>query len=376
MDPFSLKRKLILKAKEIGIDKIGFTSAKPFYYLFQKLILRNLKGYSTCFEDKSIVRRIFPRTSLKNARTIIAIALAYPSKLPHPPVSKKGFYRGIFCRSSWGKDYHLVLEQKLNLLKDYLLSFFKDCKTKIMVDTGPLVDRAIAIRAGIGFSGKNACVITKEFGSFVYLGQLLTDVYLPEDKPIKEDCGSCRLCLDACPTGAIVKPGVIDAKKCISYLTQTKDLIPKGYREKLGNRLYGCDTCQIVCPKNKGLNSTHQRDFLPEAFKVKPLLKPLLRLSNKKFRRIFGSMAGAWRGRTPIQRNAIIALAHFKDKSALPLLFSLLKDKREVIRGTSAWALGKIGDKSSIAYLKEALKVEESLKVRLEILHSLKMLQK
>lgn len=371
-----LKQKIIQRATELKIDKIGFASAEPFHRLRDRLIRHRKKGYESGFEEKNLEKRTDPGLSLKNAKTLIAIALAYPSKLTNPPRSKKGAYRGIFCRASWGKDYHHVLRQKLQALETYIKELVPEAQTLSMVDTGALSDRAVAERAGIGWSGKNTCIITEEFGSWVYLGEMITDVYLPPDEPIEDGCGDCTLCLEACPTGALVGPGQLNAKVCLAYLTQTKGMVPEPYRAKIGNRLYGCDTCQVVCPKNKGKHFDHQQAFRPDPEKVKPLLKPILTISNRQFKETYGEMAGSWRGKKPIQRNAIIALAHFRDQSAVPDLIQLLyHDPRPVIRGTTAWALGKIGGALAEEALQKVLAQEDDDMVKEECRQALKRIQ-
>jgi epoxyqueuosine reductase len=371
-----LKQKLISKAKEIGIDKIGFTTADPFIALRERLKESQEKGYASGFEEPDIEKRVRPELSLPEAKSIIAIALAYPSKLKNPPRSESGAYRGIFCRASWGEDYHYVLREKLSLLSVYLQELVPDARTQVMVDTGALSDRAVAERAGIGWSGKNTSIITKEFGSWVYLGEMITDVYIPPDTPATDECGDCTICIDACPTGAIVQAGQLNAQACIAYLTQTKGFLAEEYRSKLGNRLYGCDTCQTVCPKNRKRHFDHQTAFQPDPEKVKPLLKPLLQMSNREFKERFGRMSGAWRGKKPIQRNAIIALAHFKDQTAIPDLVRLLaEDPRPVIRGTAAWALGKIGGKEVLEALQKAQEKEGDQEVLHEIGKALDMAQ-
>ncbi|MBA4493420.1 tRNA epoxyqueuosine(34) reductase QueG [Paenactinomyces guangxiensis] len=363
-----LKQKLIAKAKEIGIDKIGFTTADPFIELRERLIEQQEKGYHSGFEEPDIEKRVNPERSLPEAKTIIAIALAYPSKLKNPPRSETGAYRGIFCRASWGEDYHHVLRDKLAQLEAYLHELVPGVRTQSMVDTGALSDRAVAERAGIGWSGKNTAIITEEFGSWVYLGEMITDVYIPSDEPATDGCGGCNRCVDACPTGALVQPGQLNAKSCIAYLTQTKGFLPDEYRTKIGNRLYGCDTCQTVCPKNRKIHFDHHQEFQPDPEKVKPLLKPLLSMSNREFKEKFGRMSGSWRGKKPIQRNAIIALAHFNDKTAVPDLIDLLHhDPRPVIRGTAAWALGKIGGEEAKKALVQAEQKETDKEVQTEI---------
>ncbi len=375
MSPEELKQKLIHKAKEIGIDKIDFASADPFTELKARLIEHREKGYDSGFAEPDIEKRVRPDLSLPEGKTIIAVALAYPSRLKNPPRSEPGAYRGIFCRASWGKDYHHVLREKLNRLEAYLCHLVPGAKTMSMVDTGALSDRAVAERAGIGWSGKNTSIITEEFGSWVYLGELITDVYIPADQPVTEGCGDCNLCIESCPTGALVQPGQLNSQACLAYLTQTKGFLPEEYRTKIGNRLYGCDTCQVVCPKNRKVHFDHQEEFRPDPEKVKPLLKPLLSMSNRQFKEKFGPMAGSWRGKKPIQRNAILALAHFKDKTAVPVLIELLhKDPRPVIRGTSAWALGKIGGEEAEKALRTAQFKEEDDEVKKEIARGLEML--
>lgn len=377
MEPDRLKQKIIQKAKELAIDKIGFASADPFVELRERLVQHRQKGYESGFEEPDLDKRTNPALSLENAKTLIAIAIAYPSKLKNPPRSEEGAYRGIFCRASWGEDYHKVLRRKLAALEAYIQELVPGARTTSMVDTGALSDRAVAERAGIGWSGKNTCIITEEFGSWVYLGELITDLYLPPDQPVEDGCKDCTICLDACPTGALVGPGQLNAKICLAYLTQTKGMIEEPFREKLGNRLYGCDTCQVVCPKNRKKHFDHHKEFQPDPEKVKPLLKPILSISNREFKETYGQMAGSWRGKKPIQRNAIIALAHFRDRSAVPELVHLLHhDPRSVIRGTAAWALGKIGGFSAFEALQKASETEKDPMVRQECRRALEQMDR
>jgi epoxyqueuosine reductase len=174
--------------------------------------------------------------------------------------------------------------------------------------------------------------------------------------------------LDACPTGALVQGGQINAQRCISFLTQTKTFIPDEFRDKIGNRIYGCDSCQTACPVNKGKNFHFHEELEPDAEVAKPLLKPILKLSNREFKTKLGHVSGAWRGKKPIQRNAIIALAHFKDETAIPDLVDVLENEGSpVSRGTAAWALGKIGGETAYAALKKAQKHEIDIDVQNEI---------
>ncbi|MDF2683349.1 MAG: ygaP [Brevibacillus sp.] len=370
------KQSIIAYAKQIGIDKIGFASADPFIELKGRLIEHREKGYESGFEEPDLDKRTQPGLLVEGARSLISIALAYPSKLEQPPKSEPGAYRGILCRAAWGTDYHHVLRDKLDKLTVFIAELEPGARIESMVDTGALSDRAVAERAGLGFVGKNCALITDEFGSWVYLGELVTNLPLPADQPVEEGCGDCNICVDACPTGALVQGGQLNAQRCIAYLTQVKDFIPDEFRAKIGNRLYGCDTCQTVCPKNRRINMTHHTEFQPDPEVAKPLLLPLLDMSNKEFKEKFGLSSSSWRGKKPIQRNAILALAHFKDKTAIPQLSRLLEsDPRPVIRGTAAWALGKIGGDEARVALDKAKEREDAPEVLAEVEKGLRIIK-
>ncbi|MBM7571632.1 tRNA epoxyqueuosine(34) reductase QueG [Aquibacillus albus] len=358
----TLKQEIIEYSKQIGIDKIGFASVDEFSELKSRLKLQQESGFQSGFEKGTIEERTQPVRLMPEAQSIIAIALAYPSRMKNPPKSVKGDRRGVFARASWGKDYHHVLRDKLEKLGKFLEAKLDGFEYKPMVDTGELSDRAVAERAGIGFSGKNCAIITPEFGSYVYLGEMITNVPFPPDQPISEEegCGECTKCIDSCPTGALVEGGRLNSQKCLAFLTQTKGFLPDEYRGKIGNHLYGFDTCQVVCPKNKNVDFHNHPEFEPDPELVKPRLMPLLTISNKEFKAKFGYMAGSWRGKKPLQRNAILALAHYKEESAVDQLIELMeKDPRPVIRGTAAWAIGKIGTKEGFAAIERVRQKEK-----------------
>lgn len=368
MNIHDLQRDFVAYAMSIGVDKIGFTTAAPFTELKNRLRRQQELGYQSGFEESDIQKRTEPLQLLDEAESIVAIAVAYPSRMQNAPIGKRGARRGIFCRASWGVDYHTALRERLKLLSTWLEEHVKGVRIESMVDTGALVDRAVAERAGIGWCGKNCSIITPEFGSYVYLGELITNIPFAPDKPMEDECGDCRLCLDVCPTGALIQGGQLDAQRCIAFLTQTKGTLPDEFRSHIGNRLYGCDTCQTVCPKNKGKINWIHEEFIPDPELAKPLLTPLLTITNREFKGRFGHVSGSWRGKKPIQRNAILALAHFKEEAAIPDLIALLhKDDRPVIRGTAAWALGKIGGDTAQTALHEAEATEQDEEVRSEI---------
>ncbi|MFJ6209882.1 tRNA epoxyqueuosine(34) reductase QueG [Lysinibacillus sp. NPDC092081] len=368
MNIHDLQREFVAYAMSIGVDKIGFTTAAPFTELKNRLRRQQELGYQSGFEESDIEKRTEPLQLLEEAESIVAIAVAYPSRMQNAPVGKKGARRGIFCRASWGVDYHTALRERLKLLSAWLEERIEGVRIESMVDTGALVDRAVAERAGIGWSGKNCSIITPEFGSYVYLGELITNIPFAPDQPMEDECGDCRLCLDVCPTGALIEGGQLNSQRCIAFLTQTKGMLPDEFRTHIGNRLYGCDTCQTVCPKNKGKINWIHEEFKPDPELAKPLLVPLLTILNRDFKEKFGHVSGSWRGKKPIQRNAILALAHFKEEAAVPDLVALLeKDERPVIRGTAAWALGKIGGEQAQSALLEAKAQEQDEEVLVEI---------
>jgi epoxyqueuosine reductase len=372
MNMDQLKDEVIAYSKTIGIDKIGFTTADPFIELKNRLIRQQELRYQSGFEEPDIEKRVTPALLLPEPRSIISIALAYPSKMRVRVEGKKGERRGFFSRASWGLDYHHIIRDRLKKLEEFILAKVPEARLKSMVDTGELSDRAVAVRAGIGWSGKNCAVMTPEFGSYVYLGEMITSIPFAPDSPMEDQCGSCTACIEACPTGALVQGGQINAQRCIAFLTQTKSVIPEEFRDKIGNRVYGCDSCQTSCPVNKGKDFHFHEEMEADPEIAKPLLRPMLKMSNREFKNRFGPVAGSWRGKKPIQRNAIIALAHFKDESSVPDLLDVLENETSsVLKETAAWALGKIGSPEAVDTLEKFLNKENDLEVKREIEKSL-----
>ncbi|MHA6482660.1 tRNA epoxyqueuosine(34) reductase QueG [Paenibacillus sp. strain BS8-2] len=372
----TLKEEMKEAARSLGIDAIGVASPDPFVTLKQRLIRHRELGYESGFEEPDLELRTTPSLLFDKPQSIVAIAVAYPSKLIDPPKSEPGARRGIMSRSAWGDDYHKVLRDRLSKLEGWLRERVPDLRVESMVDTGALSDRAVAERAGIGWSAKNCSIISPELGSWMYLGEMITNLPLPPDEPVTEGCGSCTKCIDACPTGAIVAPGQLDAQRCISFVTQTKGMVSDEMMRKIGNRLYGCDTCQIVCPENRGKNWTNQPEFQPDADLAKPLLIPLLTMGNKEFKARYGHTSSAWRGRKPIQRNAVIALGNFKEVSAVPDLVRVLQeDPRPVLRGTAAWSLSRIGGELALEALVQSSLSEEDEEAGSAIQEAIKVLR-
>ena len=336
----NIKEEIINLAKEIGISKIGFTTADDFDYLEKSLRLAVDEGRNSGFEHKNIEERIKPKLSLASAKTIISIAVAYPHKLKQQP-QKTAYKRGKFTPNSWGLDYHYVLQDKLDRLAKGIEELTADFEYKGMVDTGALVDTAVAQRAGIGFIGKNGLVISKEFGSYMFLGELITNLDIEPDQPVDYGCGDCNRCVTACPTSCLIGDGSMNAKRCLSFQTQDKGVMDLEFRKKIKTVIYGCDICQICCPYNKGLDNPLATEIDPDL--SHPELLPFLELSNGQFKEKFGHVAGSWRGKNILQRNAIIALANANDRSAIPKLLEIIdKGQNPIHVATAIWALGQL----------------------------------
>ena len=346
----TLKEQIIAESRRLGIDKIGFTTAMPFTELEEPLNRQRELGYNSGFEHQNIPERIYPELTFEGPQSIIAIALAYPTKIREEiPKDEK---RGMFARASWGVDYHQILAEKMQQLVAFIETLqAPDAETwrfAPQVDTGEFVDVAVAQRAGLGFVGRNGLLITKEYGSFVYLGEIVTNIALEPDEPGVFGCGDCTRCIKACPTQALLGDGSMNAQRCLSYQTQTKGAMPEEYRKKIRNVIYGCDICQLVCPYNQDKDFHFHQEMEPAVDEVYPKLRPMLKLSNKEFKQQFGHLAGAWRGKKPLQRNAIIALANTGDKESLPLLWELVQeDPRPVIRATALWSISRLGKKEA-----------------------------
>ena len=336
----NIKEEIIKLSKDIGISKIGFTTADDFDYLEKSLRLAVEEGRNSGFEHKNIEERIKPKLSLASAKTIISIAVAYPHKLKQQP-QKTAYKRGKFTPNSWGLDYHYVLKDKLDRLAKGIEELTADFEYKGMVDTGALVDTAVARRAGIGFIGKNGLVISKEFGSYMFLGELITNLDIEPDQPVDYDCGDCNRCVTACPTSCLIGDGTMNAKRCLSFQTQDKGIMDLEFRKKIKTVIYGCDICQICCPYNKGLDNPLATEIDPEL--AHPELLPFLELSNGQFKEKFGHIAGNWRGKNILQRYAIIALANANDRSAIPKLLEIIdKGQNPIHIATAIWALSQL----------------------------------
>lgn len=334
-----IREYILDKAKELGIDIIGFTDCSPLVDIQDYLLEKKKENKYTEFEEKDLAKRIDPRLTLESCRSIIVLGISY--NVDYKP--REGVrLKGNLSRSSWGIDYHRILKNKTEALIEEIEKEV-DFQYRYFVDTGPLVDRELAKKAGIGYYGKNCSIINTEYGSFIFIAYILTDLDIENrTEYIEQECGDCTLCIRACPTNALEEPYRLNPKRCVSYLTQTKDIISEELRHKMGARIYGCDTCQMVCPKNKGIKRSTHKDFIPLQTKGVVDIEELFHMSNREFKEKYGHMAGSWRGKNTLKRNAIIALGNIKDKESLYLLEEELKRGNESLKEYILWAIDKI----------------------------------
>ncbi len=318
----------------------------------------------------SLESRADPSHLMPEARSIIVLAARYP--VDRIADRRTGLY-GKVSSYAWGKDYHEVLRVKLDELAAQLSRYAgKDVQTRLAVDSAPILEKPIASQAGLGWTGRNSCLIHPVHGSFFFLANLFTTLELePTQADIPPRCGDCHRCMDACPTGCILPDCTIDARRCISYLTiENKGAIPVDMREKIGQRLFGCDVCQSVCPWNhKPDDSPVMPEFRPaDDSCIWPDLRKIVTLSPGEFKQQFSGTPLLRAKRTGLLRNACVVLGNIGSSDALPVLSRLMDNEPEaLIRGHAAWALGRISSKPARDVLSRALLSESDADVLNEI---------
>jgi epoxyqueuosine reductase len=353
----------------------GITTSAPFDREGRALVDWVDRGYHGEMEymARNAPRSGDPRAVVPDARTLVVVGLYYGGHATDAPVqegSAPGDAQGRISRYAWGEDYHVVMDPRLRQLAAYLVN--RGARVaRYYVDTGPVIDRAAARRAGLGWYGKNTLIITRSgHGSWVFLGEILTDLPLPPDAPGEGDCGRCRLCLDACPTGAIVAPYMVDARRCISYLTiEHRGPIPRELRSAIGDHIFGCDICQVVCPHNAKTLGEGHAEFAPRpGTGAHPALLPLLNITEEEFRQKFRGSPIKRTKRSGLRRNVAVALGNLADPAALPELLIALGDEGDpLVRGHAAWALGRLGTEDARQGLQHQLACEQDPWVREEI---------
>ncbi len=356
------------EARQLGFDLVGIAPAVTPTGLneFKQWLERGyagemwyLKRRETAYDNPGYV--------MDCVKSVVMLAINYCTK--HSP--SHDAMQGIVSRYAWGRrDYHDVLRDKLRQLADFVRSQRPDCRTRGIVDTAPLLERDFARLAGLGWFGKNTMLINKGVGSWLFLAALLVDVELEYDKPHESShCGTCTRCLDACPTNAFPEPYVLDARKCISYLTiELRDApIPSELRAGLGQWVFGCDICQDVCPWNRKAPISQESAFQPVPGLAELDIVKLLELTEDGFRDRFRQSALLRPRRAGLLRNAAIALGNSCDVRAVPVLINALDDDDPLVRGAVVWALGRLGSESAMAALQSRLQVEDNADVQTEL---------
>jgi epoxyqueuosine reductase len=368
------RRVLEKKARAVGFDLIGVTRAEPLVRGAGRLKEWQEAGMAA---DMGYMRRPVellsdPRRLQKSARSVVSLGVSYyPGE--HPENVNGG---GRVARYAWGKDYHFVIKERLRKLRVELEEAL-GCriKARAFTDAVPLLERSAAQHSGLGFFGRNSCLINGDTGSYFFIADLIVDLELEPDAEGTGTCGRCTRCMTACPTGAIKAPGVVDARLCISYLTiENKGGIPRGLRKALGDWTFGCDVCQEVCPYNKRKATRTRWPEFSAGSGTGPYLKITEALgirTDEEFKDRFGETPLTRPGRAGLLRNCCVAAGNLKLREAIPALVRALReDTSPLVRGHAAWALGEIGGAETA--LEGALQEEPDDGCKEEIEHALK----
>lgn len=371
MTSHDLTEALRTEALRLGFCYAGACPAvePPGLARFQYWLEAGYAGQMHYLENRRDAYR-HPRHVLEGARSLLVLATDYRNVTPKEVASGEG----SVSRYAWGVDYHDVLRQRLNLLADFHLRMTPDAQVRGVVDTAPLLEREFAVLAGLGWIGKNTLLLTRDRGSWLFLSVLLTTEELQYDAPFQSDhCGTCRACLDACPTGALIEPYVLDARRCISYLTiELKDLPPTDLRGAANEWVFGCDVCQDVCPWNRQpkadlRDTSNNKEFLPVDNETSLDLIRLFNVSEAEFRNRFRKTP-LWRAkRRGLLRNAALILGKQRPPGAVEALVRGLNDKEPLVRLACAWALGQFDDPNCAKQLQGRLKIEDDSSVCQEI---------
>ncbi|HEY4845593.1 MAG TPA: tRNA epoxyqueuosine(34) reductase QueG [Candidatus Dormibacteraeota bacterium] len=370
----SLTDELKHRARELGFCGVGVTGAEPFCEAETVAAHRTAQGLMdglSWWSEARVHASADPRRATPDARSIIALAFPHPSpKYPSPSGGGQGGGpRGRIAAYALGRDYHEVLLERMQPLLAMLREQGHSAKT--YVDHGWMLDRAAAARAGLGWLGKNTNLLIPGVGSNVLLAEIVTSADLEPDRPLTKSCGGCDACMRVCPTGALVAPGVLDNRRCISFWTiEHRGVIPLDIRPLIGDWIFGCDLCQEICPVNVSPRAAAPDAAALDAFgptiEARPRLEELLELDEERFRARFRGSA-LWRTRrSGLLRNACIALGNIADRGSVPALAGALEDREPLVRGHAAWALGRLGGAAARTRLELALSREADAWVREE----------
>jgi epoxyqueuosine reductase len=364
-DPALIKAEIRAEALRLGFAAAGFAAvAAPAAQrdrLARFVELERHGGMAWMADD--IGRRADPARLWPGARTLISLGLSYaPQDDPLAALAERS--RPAISVYARGRDYHLVMKSRLKALGLWMWNRWgRDLK--VFVDTAPLMEKPAAMRAGIGWQGKHTNLVSRRHGSWLFLGEILSELALPPDEPEIDHCGTCRACLDVCPTGAFPAPGQLDARRCVSYLTiEHEGPIAREFRAAMGNRVYGCDDCLAVCPWNKFAQAAREAAFQPRATGT---LVELAAIDDATFRTRFSGSAIKRMGRERFVRNIAIALGNSDGgEPAIAAAIHLLDDPSATIRGAAIWALGRLSPRRFEAERSSRLAAETDETVRAE----------
>jgi epoxyqueuosine reductase len=366
LETASPKARVVAAALLAGAAAVRVTAARRDERARERMAAAFARGdFATWpYGAEYAARASTPRSLLAEARSIVCVAVPYASA---PPPGRAPL-TGRVSNYAWPADYHATLRAILESVAREIASLDPAARTVLACDTKPLAERAFAERAGLGWAGKHTNLIVPGLGSYVFLGEAVTTFALPEDAPLRKSCGSCRRCVDVCPTRALRGDGTIDAARCISDLTQRKDAIPRELRPLAGDWVWGCDLCQEICPPTRRAPRASVAFAPPNAEAAFPPLEALLTLGSGEFKRRFAGRAMGWRGAAVLRRNAAVALGNALDRASVPALERALEtEKSALVRAHIAWALGRIGSPRAYAALETAALRELDAAVREEI---------
>jgi epoxyqueuosine reductase len=321
---------------QLGLDAVGAAPAEPYEETERHIRERRARGL---FADMKFTMArpevsCHPEALLPGARTVISAALCYYAPEPNPEPGQ-----GRLPRYTW-TDAYAVLRERLDALGRRLGGGYR-----VLVDANQHVDREAAARAGVGFYGKNTLLITRRHGSWVVLGTLVTDVEIEPTPPLHADCGSCTLCIEACPTDALDEPGTLDATRCLSYWTQSPESIPEEYREPLADQVYGCDICQDVCPWNRGIERRRADEPLPAGAEPTVSLLEWLEADGEELRRRYDRLYVPRNDPRYLRRNALVALGNSGGPEHRETLAAYAESDDELLREHASWALRRLEER-------------------------------
>ena len=345
--PVELRDAIRAEALRLGFDAVGFAPAKSTPEARARrledlgaFVTQGLHGDMGWLGERTEARAD-PATLWPEARTVVSLAMNYGPEVDPRAVLEQHDQAAISVYAQ-GRDYHDVVKTRLKALGRFIWDTYRHA-IKVFVDTAPLMEKPAAQAAGLGWQGKHTNLVSRQWGSWLFLGELLLSAELPYDAPENDHCGQCRACLDACPTNAFPAPYRIDARRCISYLTiEHEGPIDEALRPLLGNRIYGCDDCLAACPWNKFAQGARELAFAPRAELTAPALAELATLDDSAFRARFAGTAIKRIGRDRFIRNVAYALGNSASADAVPAVQQLLNDKSSLVRDAARWAFCRL----------------------------------